>query len=198
MIPKKGYKANIASNLVNQILHLIIGAATSIIASRVLGPQGMGYVAYVLLIFTILGNFGHFGLNNAVIYFKKRKKVNPTHLYSVNVTILILFSVAISCILLVLRSNRWFLSDYNYLYVLGGIIYVFSALLFTHYHSWLIADELIRENNRFIIIAFFYQKCYYYPALDDQNLKSSYLFLYICPGNVNQCHILRYSYQRKI
>ena len=155
MIPKKGYKANIASNLVNQILHLIIGAATSIIASRVLGPQGMGYVAYVLLIFTILGNFGHFGLNNAVIYFKKRKKVNPTHLYSVNVTILILFSVAISCILLVLRSNRWFLSDYNYLYVLGGIIYVFSALLFTHYHSWLIADELIRESNRFIITAFF-------------------------------------------
>ena len=76
MIPRKGYKANITSNLVNQILHLIIGAATSIIASRVLGPQGMGYVAYAILIFTILGNFGHFGLNNAVIYFKKRKKVN--------------------------------------------------------------------------------------------------------------------------
>lgn len=74
MIPRKGYKANITSNLVNQILHLIIGVATSIIASRVLGsPQGMGYVAYAILIFTILGNFGHFGLNNAVIYFKKKK-----------------------------------------------------------------------------------------------------------------------------
>ena len=155
MIPRKGYKANITSNLVNQILHLIIGAATSIIASRVLGPQGMGYVAYAILIFTILGNFGHFGLNNAVIYFKKRKKINPTHLNNVNVTLLILFAVAISSVLLVLRSNRWFLSDYNYLYILGGIIYIFSDLLFTHYHSWFVADELIRESNRFIITAFF-------------------------------------------
>lgn len=150
-----GYRANITSNLVNQILHLVIGAVTSILASRVLGPEGLGFVAYIILIFTLLGDFGHFGLNNAVIFFKKRKEINHSHLYNVNVTVLIILATAISCIVLILRSNSWFLSEYNYLFILGGIIFIFSDLLFSHYYAWFVGDELIRESNRFIITSFF-------------------------------------------
>jgi hypothetical protein len=56
-----GYSKNISHNLFTQILKIIFGMLTGIIVARALGPAGQGYVTYIILIFTLLGNFGHFG-----------------------------------------------------------------------------------------------------------------------------------------
>jgi O-antigen/teichoic acid export membrane protein len=150
-----GYKANIASNLVNQVLRIILGAAISIIGARVLGPEGMGYAAYTILIFTLVGDFGHFGLNNAVMYFKKRSDHDNNLLYNVNITTLAVLGILLSAAILACRITGTFLTEYNYFFIAGGIVFVFSDLLFTNFHSWYVGDERIRESNRYSITAFF-------------------------------------------
>ncbi len=149
-----GYKANIASNLINQVLRIVIGFATSVIAARVLGPQGMGYVAYAILVFTLIGDFGHLGLNNSTMYFMKRGAVPSGHLYSVNLTTLGLLFGVLSAVLIFLRGNGLALASYNWFYILGGLVFVGSDLFFTSLHSWYVGDERILESNRKIILVF--------------------------------------------
>ncbi len=149
-----GYKANIASNLSNQILRIALGAITSIIVARALGPTGMGYVAYIILVFTLIGDFGHLGLNNSTMYFMKRGSVPSGHLFSVNLTALSLIFMALAALVLLLRGTGLVLQTYSYSYILGGLVFVISDLFFTNLHSWYVGDERIRESNRKIIIVF--------------------------------------------
>ncbi len=149
-----GYKANIASNLVNQVLRIVVGFATSVIAARVLGPAGMGYVAYAILFFTLIGDFGHLGLNNSTMYFMKRGGVPSGHLFSVNLTSLGLLFGVIASLLLFLRGTGLVLTSYSWPYILGGLLFVGSDLFFTSLHSWYVGDERIRESNRKIIAVF--------------------------------------------
>lgn len=150
-----GYKSNIASNLINQALRLVIGALTGIVVARALGPEGMGYAAYIILIFTLIGDFGHLGLNNSIMYFKKRGGGDPAQLYNVNVTMLGLLSVAIAAVVAALKGTGLALNSYGYPYLAGGIAFAAADLLFTSHHSWLIGDQRIPESNRSIIIVFF-------------------------------------------
>lgn len=149
-----GYKANITSNLINQVLRIVIGFATSVIAARVLGPQGMGHVAYIILVFTLIGDFGHLGLNNSTMYFMKRGGVPSGHLFSVNLTSLGLLFGVIASLLLFLRGTGLVLSSYSWLYILGGLLFVGSDLAYTSLHSWYVGDERILESNRKIIAVF--------------------------------------------
>jgi len=150
-----GYKANITSNLTNQVLRVLVGALTGIVVARVLGPRGQGQVAYIILIFTLLGDYGSLGLNNAVMYFKKRGKQDTGHLFNVNLTALSLLSLAIGAVVLLLRATGLALTGYNYLYIFGGIVFVAADLYFSCFHSWYISDERILESNKSIIIVFF-------------------------------------------
>lgn len=149
-----GYKANIASNLGSQILRIVVGFVTSVVAARVLGPSGMGYVAYAILVFTLIGDFGHLGLNNSTMYFMKRGAVPSGHLFSVNLTSLGLLFGLIASLLLFLRGTGLILTSYSWLYILGGLVFVGSDLFFTSLHSWYVGDERIRESNRKIIAVF--------------------------------------------
>ncbi|HPB44199.1 MAG: Polysaccharide biosynthesis protein [Candidatus Cloacimonetes bacterium ADurb.Bin117] len=149
-----GFKANIASNLINQVLRIVIGFATSVITAQVLGPQGMGYVAYIILVFTLIGDFGHLGLNNANMYFMKRGGVPSGHLFSVNLTTLGLLFGTITAVLIFLRARGLVLASYGWTYILGGLLFVGSDLAYTNLHSWYIGDERILESNRKIIIVF--------------------------------------------
>lgn len=148
------YKANVASNFINQVLHLILGFVGSIIIARVLGPERQGYVTYISLIFVLIGNYGHFGLNNAVIYFYKRKKVAPDHLYYVNTTFLTLIFLVISAVILTLKKLGLIFTEYSVGWVLGGLVLVISTFYYTNNHAWYVANEQIRQVNRRNIAVF--------------------------------------------
>ena len=148
------YKANITSNLINQILHLVLGFVCSIFIARVLGPAGQGYVTYIVLIFTLLGTYGHLGLNNSVMYFYKRKKIPAEHLYYVNSTFLTLIFLVIALVVLTLKKLGLILSDYTVGWVLGGLSLVISTFYYTNNYSWYIANEQIRRVNRLNISVF--------------------------------------------
>ncbi len=149
-----GYKENIASNLGSQIIRIGVGALTGIVAARALGPAGMGEEAYVLLIFTLLGDYGHLGLNNAKMYFMKRGSQSRQHLFGVNLTFLALLTLLITAVVLTLRATGLILKSYGWGYIIAGLVLTASDLFFTSLHSWFVGDERIRESNRYIIGVF--------------------------------------------
>ncbi len=148
------YRANITSNLINKILHLVLGFVGSIIIARVLGPAGQGYVAYITLVFTMIGSYGHLGLNNAVMYFYKRKKIPANHLYYVNTTFLTLIFFIIAAVVLTLKKLDLILPDYPISWVLGGLVLVIASFYYYNNYSWYIANEHIRQANRRNIAVF--------------------------------------------
>ena len=149
-----GYKTNIASNLANQVIRLVIGALTGIIVARVLGPRGQGYAAYIILVFTLIGDYGHFGLNNAVIYFQKRSSYPPGRVFSVNLTALGLVFLVIAAVAIGLRFAKLALASYSWPYIAGGLLFVASDLVLTNHQAWFVGDERITASNRLQIQAF--------------------------------------------
>ncbi|MCB5224593.1 MAG: polysaccharide biosynthesis C-terminal domain-containing protein [Candidatus Cloacimonadaceae bacterium] len=149
-----GYKENIASNLGSQIIRIAVGALTGIVVARVLGPAGMGKVAYILLVFTLLGDYGHLGLNNANMYFLKRGAQSRKHLFGVNVTSLAMLSLLAATAVLSLRATGLILQSYHWGYIVAGLAFSISDLFFTNLQSWYVGDERIRESNRYIIGVF--------------------------------------------
>ncbi len=151
---KRGYKANITSNLINQATHLVLGLFTSILIARVLGPERHGYVTYILLFFTLMTSYGHLGLNNAVMYFHKRKNVDAQHLFNVNITCLLLIFAGLT----VLTVGGWklglFLVDYPLPMIAGGLVFVLAGFFYYNNNAWFIASERIRESNRYNLTVF--------------------------------------------
>lgn len=148
------YKANIASNFFNQGLHLILGLLTSILVARALGSEGQGYIAYIILIFTLISNYGHLGLNNALMYFHKRQGVDSRHLYHVNFSFLLIIFTALCAIVLGGWKAGWFLQDYPLLMIAGGLVFVLAGFIYYNHYAWFISSERIRESNRFNILVF--------------------------------------------
>lgn len=149
-----GYKANITSNLINQIIRILVGLVTAIAVARALGPVGQGYAAYAILIFTLIGAYGHFGLNNSVNYFRKRVGVDGQHLYNVNITALTLIFLIIALAITALKASGLIMADYPTLYIIGGLVFVLADFLFTIHNLWFVGDERIVLSNRLGILVF--------------------------------------------
>jgi O-antigen/teichoic acid export membrane protein len=150
-----GYKANIASNLINQVIRIAVGLATSIVVARVLGPDGQGYAAYAILVFTLIGSYGHFGLNNAGMYFQKRGSFPRDTVFNVNLTALFLTFAVIALASLSLWRAGLLLGGYPSFFLIAGLVFVISDFVFNQHHSWYIGDERIIESNRFNLSVFF-------------------------------------------
>lgn len=149
------YRKNIGHNVFTQALKIVFGMATGIIVARALGPTGQGYIAYIVLIFSLLGNFGHFGLTNAVAYFQKKSSFERTAIYSTNINLLVLIVLVISLVVYVLYSTGLILSLYQPWYIVGGVVLMVSTLFTAHHQSWLMGDEKIIKNNRIALFVFF-------------------------------------------
>jgi O-antigen/teichoic acid export membrane protein len=149
-----GYRANITSNLINQVVRLVLGVITSVLVARALGPSGQGYAAYILLVFTLLGGFGHLGLNNAVMYFRKRQGIDPAKLHNVNLTALGVLALLIAVLVIGLRITGLVLVDYGPVFVLAGLLMVAADFTYINENAWFISDERIKQSNRYNITVF--------------------------------------------
>jgi O-antigen/teichoic acid export membrane protein len=148
------YPKNIGHNIMTQALKIILGTLTGIIVARALGPVGQGNVAYIVLIFNLLGTFGHLGIINAVAYFQKKSGFERTAIYSTNVNLLILLSLLFSIMIIALFLQGAVLQAYSPWFVLGGIILMVSTLFTTHHQSWLMGDEKIIQSNKIALTVF--------------------------------------------
>lgn len=149
------YTKNISHNLITQALKILLGTFTGIIVARALGPVGQGYIAYIVLIFNLLGTFGHLGITNAVAYFQKKSGFERSAIYSTNINLLAIISLLLSLALFVLFQSRLLLQAYNHWYFLGGLLLMISTLFTAHHQSWLMGDEKIIKSNKIALTVFF-------------------------------------------
>lgn len=149
------YSRNIGHNILTQLLKIVFGVLTGVIVARALGPSGQGYIAYIVLIFTLLGTFGHFGITNAVAYFQKKSGFERGAIFSTNLNVLALISLCLGIVVLSLHQMGLFLQAYSTLYVLGGILMLSATLFLGHHQSWMMGDEKIIRSNNIGLLVFF-------------------------------------------
>lgn len=150
-----GYAKNIGHNLLTQILKIIFGMLTGIIVARALGPAGQGYAAYILLVFNLLGTFGHLGIISAAPYFQKKSAFERRDVFSTNLNTIALITLGLSIGVVMAYLFFGVLADYDALYITLGIILMGLTLFVELFQNWLVADERIIENNRAGLISFF-------------------------------------------
>ncbi|HQQ67266.1 MAG TPA: flippase [Candidatus Cloacimonadota bacterium] len=153
------YSRNIGHNLLTQLLKIVFGVLTGVIVARALGPSGQGYIAYIVLIFTLMGNFGHFGITNAVAFFQKKSNFERSAIFSTNLNVLALISLSLGIGVLFLHFTGIFLQAYSIVYVGGGILMLTASLFLGHHQSWMMGDEKIIRSNNLGLLVFFLKSC---------------------------------------
>lgn len=150
-----GYAKNIGHNLFTQITKILFGVLISIVVARALGPTGQGYVSYIILVFNLLGTFGHFGIISATPYFQKKSAFEREKVYNNNITALIIISLLLSVLTIILYKSRLVLGGYDGVFIAMGLLLMVFTLFVEHHQSWLMGDERIITNNRAGLTSFF-------------------------------------------
>lgn len=146
------YGRNIASNFITHMISMVLGFVTSIIIARNFGPEGRGYIAYLFLIFSLISDYGHFGINNATTYFQKRSNYGVKEVYSVNLSYLFVMFSFLSFIVIILRTSGLILKEYSILLIVMALIYVLCNFIITCNNGIYVGDERLRESNIFTLV----------------------------------------------
>ena len=146
------YTKNIISNFYTRILKIILGFGTSVIIARSFGPEGKGYVTYFLLIFSMVANYSHLGINNATSYFYKKTKYKGKDIYNTNLSYLFLIWIIVSIIFIILKYYKIVLIDYSWLILFSGLLYILFTFMNVSIGGIFIGDERIVEINNYYIL----------------------------------------------
>ena len=122
---------------------------SGIIIARVLGPEGKGILAIIILIATILKMLGGMGMEFANVYFTSRERDKLPQILLNNILIWIFSVISISIIALILRP--WilgnFIKGFNASYYSIGVC-IFPFLLWLGYGQTLLQGlEKFKEFN---------------------------------------------------
>lgn len=143
-----GYRKNIASNFVTQIITSVLAFVVSIIVSRVLGAEGKGEVAYFLLFFTTIGQYGHFGITYATPYFSKKTKFSGEEVFNSNFSYIIFMCVIQSSLVIIAKSFGLIFKEYSYLTLFLGILILAFTMIAEFLSTVYIGNERIIEVNK--------------------------------------------------
>ncbi|MFW6016866.1 MAG: polysaccharide biosynthesis C-terminal domain-containing protein [bacterium] len=177
-----GYIKNISNSLITKIIKIIIGFGTSIIVARALGAEGKGYITYILLIGSLLANYGHLGILDATIYFQKRSNYSQQEVFNVNISFIILIWFFISIFIISMRLFRFILLDYSIFMVIGLIFYViinFFNILGRKFH---VGEEKIVDMNKFLLIDKFFLFFFLLILWSFKYLSAGYYLLLMISG----------------
>jgi O-antigen/teichoic acid export membrane protein len=149
------YKRNITSSFITQIIRIITGFAVSILVARVLGPEGQGHIAYLMLFFGLLASYGHLGIVNAIVYFQKRSEFSEEEVFKVNLTYILIVSTVIGITMIALRYFGIIFTEYSIAIVVGGALFIFFSFINEAMRNFYIGTEDVYLSNRYILLGFF-------------------------------------------
>ena len=142
------FKRNLISNVIFQIINIIIAFCTSVIAARALGPELRGQSAYFMLIITTICEFVDLGINNSVIYFLKKSRYDSSEVLGTNLIFLIANSVFIGALLLFLRILGVVLSNYSiFVCFVGATSVIFASLKGMGSELYIAREEVYKLNK---------------------------------------------------
>lgn len=142
------FKRNLISNVIFQIINVIIAFCTSVIVARALGPELQGQSAYFMLIITTICEFADLGINNSTIYFLKKSSYNSSEVIGTNLIFLIANSVFIGALLLFLRILGVVLSNYSiFVCIVGATSIIFAYLKVMGSELYIAREEVYKLNK---------------------------------------------------
>lgn len=186
------YKRNIVSNFIIQIVKIALGFITSILVARALGPADKGYTSYAILIFGLLGGYGHLGINDATTYFQKKSEYDEKAVYNTNMTYLLIIWTVTSIVIMILKICNVFLNDYNIFFTVFGLAYVLLNLIRTCANSFYIGNEKISEANKYVLMSsILYSVIIIILYLIDYLNAYSYFVLQVIPLMLNVIMLIK-------
>ena len=111
------FVSDFLSVLRSKVFHTILGIGTSVIIARVLGPEGNGLLAGVLIYPNIFVSFATLGLKQATVYYVGNDKV-PTHVVFTTIIVVWVFTSTFSVIVCI-----------YILKVVAGNVYTYSMIV---------------------------------------------------------------------
>jgi O-antigen/teichoic acid export membrane protein len=127
----------------------------SVIIARTLGTEYKGLYDYITLVFLLIANHAHFGLNDATIHFFRDPTIENQDLVNTNFTILSIIAALLSIVVIFLRSQGLFLAEYKFNLIIIGLVYVYSVFLFGLFRHYYIRYEQIKFVNRTVLFSLF-------------------------------------------
>ncbi len=68
------FAKNVTITFIVRILNLILGIATFVLITRLLGPEGKGIYTLAVLLPTLIATFGNFGIGSATVYYVAKER----------------------------------------------------------------------------------------------------------------------------
>ncbi len=132
-----------------QIITVILGVATAIVIARVLGPEGKGTYALIILVPTLLALLGNLGIGIANVYFGGSRRYNWAELASNSLVSALVLGIVLAFAFLayLFIVNPAFLIDIEPRCLVLATLAVPLSLLMAHFRLILLGQERIKEYN---------------------------------------------------
>lgn len=132
-----------------RVITIALGMVAAIVVARVLGPEGKGAYALVILFPTMLTLIGDLGLGIANVYFGSSKRYRWADLASNSLISALGLGIILAVIFLAsfLVLQPTFLKDISSGWMLVAVLVVPLSLLTTYFQSILLGQNRIRDYN---------------------------------------------------
>lgn len=132
-----------------RIITVILGIAAAIVVARVLGPEGKGAYALIILVPILLAALGNLGIGIANVYFGGSKKYRPAELASNSLIAALGLGVILSVAFLIYyySFHPSFLRDADPLCLSLAVIILPLSLLTMYFNYILLGQNRIKEFN---------------------------------------------------
>ncbi len=146
------FKKNVISNLILQVITIVIGFFTSILLARGLGTENQGQLSYYTLIFGIISGYGGIAITSSMSYFIKKTNFVKQDIINTNISVLIILS-SIYAIAVIIFKNIIFSSNI-YILLFIWISYAISLLFSNFFITIYVAEENIHVYNKYFIFIY--------------------------------------------
>ncbi|UYP01437.1 flippase [Oceanotoga sp. DSM 15011] len=122
------------------------------IIARGLGVSGQGRFSYLILIFGLIGSYGHFGILSSTSYFQKRSDYDTEDIFNTNIFYSFINSLIIFLVILFLSKNNFIFQNYDNKVIYLGYFFIIFNYIMVILRALYIGEERIHELNKFIFI----------------------------------------------
>ena len=136
------------------MITFILGIPTSIVIARILGPEGKGAYALIVLVPTLLALLGNLGIGIANVYFGGKRRYNWAELASNSLVSALAAGIVLAFAFLayLFIANPAFLKGIEPGCLILATLTVPLSLLMVHFNSILLGQNRMKEYNLVIVV----------------------------------------------
>ena len=145
------YYKNVFSNVLNQTVKIIFKFLVSVLVARAVGPSKYGEISFFLLVFGLISNFGHFGINNSIAYTSKHSRETLNEQFCINASYLLLNISFWALVVCIMDNYNLIFIDYSHAILALGVLYILINYLINALEAYYIAQEKLYISNQYMM-----------------------------------------------